>query len=178
MMKMRRDDFINKYPGRWSAAPRDTPLPLLSFDPGGVWQALPRRACPDVGKDTRCAKACQSKMFVERWTVFNILEMKSKEFLYLYLHINLKSTLWRHWKWILGRELIEYLHLLGSESIMIEKNIPHASIYLYRCLIRCLQKCFCIRLTHNYYELKWIKIVPSDVKDRREDSESWFGRFS
>ena len=47
------------YPGRRSAAPRVSSLPLLSFDPGGIRKALPRRACPDVGKHTRCERGCQ-----------------------------------------------------------------------------------------------------------------------
>jgi hypothetical protein len=42
----------NKYPGRIPAAPKDSSLPLLSFDPGGVRKALPRRSCPDVRKHT------------------------------------------------------------------------------------------------------------------------------
>jgi hypothetical protein len=35
------------YPGRIPAAPENAALPLLPFGPGGVWQAPPRRACPD-----------------------------------------------------------------------------------------------------------------------------------
>ncbi len=50
---------FKKYPGRIPAAPRDTSLPLLSFDPGGVRQALPRRACPDGSKDNRGRCDCQ-----------------------------------------------------------------------------------------------------------------------
>src|SRR5512143_3573010 len=51
--------FHRKSPSRLPAAPRDTSVPLLSFDPGGVGKALPRRACPDENKDTRCTNQCQ-----------------------------------------------------------------------------------------------------------------------
>jgi hypothetical protein len=50
---------IKKYPDRRPAAPADSSLPLLSFDPGGIRKAAPRRACPDGCKDTRCKRGCQ-----------------------------------------------------------------------------------------------------------------------
>ena len=57
--RKRFDLMRNEYPDRRPAAPRGTSLPLLSFDPGGVRQALPRRACPDARKDTRIERRCQ-----------------------------------------------------------------------------------------------------------------------
>ncbi len=49
----------NQDPGRIPAAPRNVFLPLLPFGPGGVRRVLPRRACPDVCKDTRRPELCQ-----------------------------------------------------------------------------------------------------------------------
>src|SRR5690348_1004047 len=54
-----RQALNKKCPGRRPAAPGNTSLPLLSFDPGGVRKDPPRRACPDERKHTRIDKRCQ-----------------------------------------------------------------------------------------------------------------------
>ncbi len=62
---LRIPDGPQKYPGRRPAAPRNTFLPLLSFDPGGIRKVLPRRACPDGSQHTRLGRRCQSSIRFE-----------------------------------------------------------------------------------------------------------------